>query len=111
MADSPIRKAKSRTGTRRAAMLEAISWLEYRIEVCREAEERYSVENGFKPINSATERSARFELELAIKKIAEMAIMPVRSRAYKDAVAVRAEYLANRRASSSLPLVTGGNEG
>lgn len=83
---------------RREALLEAIGWLKYRATICREAEDRYSVENGYEPISSATERSARQELELAIREIAKLGTMNRRSREYREAAASRAAYMANQAA-------------
>ena len=82
---------------RRVALLEALGYLEYRIAVCRDAEEKFSVANGYEPISSATERSARMELELAVKEIAKLGTMQKRSRAYRALTEERANYIREHR--------------
>ena len=89
---------------RRRAILEALDYLEYRIAVCRDAEEYFSVANGHQPISSATERAARHELELAVKEIAKLATMQRRSRAYREITAERARYVAENRAAGRAAL-------
>lgn len=93
---------------RRRAMLEALDYLEYRIAVCRDAEEHFSVANGHPPISSATERAARHELELAVQEIAKLANMQRRSRAYREITAERARYVARRTAARRAALTDHG---
>ena len=92
------------TSARRKALLEAIDYLHYRIAICLEAEDRWSAEKGHDPISAATERSARMELELAVCKIGDLAILPFRSR--KRVVADRAAHVAKLKVLGFSPTAT-----
>lgn len=87
---------RSAAQIRREAMLEAISWLEYRAAVCRETEQEWTEKHGEGHRCVATERSSRMELELAIREIARIAGMPLRSKERQREVEKRRAYVLAR---------------
>ena len=85
---------------RRAAMLEALAYLDSRVEVCRKTETEWANKYGHAHVGCATERAARQELELAIKEIARMANARRNARSLRAEVAERERFIAERRAAT-----------
>lgn len=84
--------------SRRTALLEALAWLEYRAEVCRQTEEEWAEKHGTDSRGCATERAARHELELAISAIAGIANTRRNDKALRQQVAEREAFVRERQA-------------
>lgn len=98
------------TNQRKAALEEALDWLEYRIEVCRKTEREWAAKYGEGHVGCAIERAARHELELAVREIAHLGGLRRDSREYRQGVASRSAFVIEQQKTPT-PATTPGDAG
>ncbi|KMO37539.1 hypothetical protein VQ02_13115 [Methylobacterium variabile] len=92
---------------RSRAFLDVIAWLEFRVAVCRDGLERYTASHGADSRAAATERAAAFEAELILREIGKLALLPPRSRAFRQAAEERRRYVAERERAADDAVAAG----
>lgn len=85
---------KRRTSPRNQAFNDVLTYLAYRVAVCRDGLAQYEASHGPQSRAAATERSAAFEAELIMRDLGTLAHIQRGSREFKKLEAERAAWLA-----------------
>ena len=80
---------------RTKAFADILGYLDYRIAICRARAQQYATSHGPTSRAAATERSALFEAEFVREEIAQLGLIPRRSKRFAALAAERAAYLAS----------------